>query len=92
MTPSENKSVSRRDFIKTGLLVGGGLGRHFYNVFGGKDYDQMRTETLINGVRVGNPNELPNIILIMTDDMGLGDLSLTGSQAIRTPSIDRMAA
>jgi uncharacterized sulfatase len=96
--PSEKKPISRRDFIKTGLIAGGGLlvaggmGKHFYNVFGGKDYDQMRTETLVNSVRVGDPKELPNIILVMTDDMGLGDLSLTGSQAIRTPSIDRMAA
>lgn len=94
----ETKSVSRRSFIKTGLLAGGGLlvagglGWHFYNVFGGKDYDQARTETLIESIQAGNPEELPNIILIVTDDMGLGDLSLTGSQAIRTPSIDRMAA
>jgi uncharacterized sulfatase len=33
----------------------------------------------------------PNIIVIMADDLGLGDLGVTGSTAIRTPNIDRMA-
>ncbi len=34
----------------------------------------------------------PNIILIVADDLGYGDLSLTGSDLIDTPHIDRMAA
>lgn len=33
----------------------------------------------------------PNIILIMADDLGLGDLGVTGSQMIRTPHADQMA-
>lgn len=33
----------------------------------------------------------PNIILILADDLGLGDLSVTGSRHIRTPNADRMA-
>ncbi|MDD2328363.1 MAG: sulfatase [bacterium] len=35
--------------------------------------------------------ELPNVILIHLDDMGYGDLSLTGSTGYRTPHIDKMA-
>lgn len=33
----------------------------------------------------------PNIVLIMADDLGFGDLSLTGHPRIRTPTIDRLA-
>lgn len=34
----------------------------------------------------------PNIIYIMVDDMGYGDLSSYGNQTIATPNIDRMAS
>ena len=34
----------------------------------------------------------PNIIYIMCDDMGYGDLGCYGQQHILTPNIDRMAA
>ena len=33
----------------------------------------------------------PNIILIMTDDQGIGDLGVTGNPFIETPNIDRLA-
>tara|TARA_Y100000588_G_scaffold394165_1_gene513214 strand:- start:361 stop:1734 length:1374 start_codon:yes stop_codon:yes gene_type:complete len=34
----------------------------------------------------------PNIIFILVDDMGYGDLGCTGSEDIHTPNIDRIAA
>ncbi len=45
----------------------------------------------------GNPKtkatpERPNIIFILADDMGYGDLSCYGSQYVKTPNIDRLAA
>lgn len=38
-----------------------------------------------------NENKSPNVILIYLDDMGHGDLSLTGATGYKTPHIDRMA-
>lgn len=36
--------------------------------------------------------EKPNIIVIMADDMGYGDLSCYGATRVKTPNIDRLAA
>lgn len=35
--------------------------------------------------------ERPNIIVIMADDLGFGDLSCYGATAVQTPAIDRLA-
>lgn len=37
------------------------------------------------------PHERPNIIFIMADDLGYGDLGCYGQQKMRTPRIDQMA-
>jgi len=39
-----------------------------------------------------NTKAKPNIVLIMTDDQGWGDLSMNGHQDLETPNIDALAA
>lgn len=36
--------------------------------------------------------EQPNVILIITDDQGYGDLGITGNPYVKTPTIDRLAS
>lgn len=38
------------------------------------------------------PAERPNVILILTDDQGYGDLSCHGNPILRTPALDRLYA
>ncbi len=47
---------------------------------------------LVCFVTVARGADRPNIVVIMADDMGYGDLSCYGATALSTPHIDRLAA
>lgn len=47
---------------------------------------------LPGGLLSGKSEEKPNIIYIMADDLGYGDLSCYGQKKFKTPNIDRLAS
>lgn len=36
------------------------------------------------------PNQLPNIVVMVADDLGYGDVSILGNDTLSTPNIDRI--
>jgi len=90
--------LTRRDFLTAvlaggGALVAGGAGCRLLHDRTHRDYDPARTEALLAGVQPSDdPGTLPNLVIILADDLGYGDLGVYGSRAIRTPNLDRMAA
>lgn len=57
--------------------------------------DRVRTtisrRSFLQGAAVAGRRKKPNIVWIMADDLGWGDLGCYGQQYIRTPNIDRLA-
>src|SRR5204863_1586723 len=48
--------------------------------------------TLAHGADPPAPGSKPNLVLILADDMGYGDLGCYGHPRFKTPNFDRMAA
>ena len=47
--------------------------------------------TAVPGSAAATATKRPNIVLVMTDDQGYGDLSFTGNPILKTPNIDAFA-
>lgn len=57
----------------------------------------MKSNIIVGGLGLmaafaANAQNRPNILYIMCDDMGYGDLACYGQRYISTPNIDRLAA
>jgi len=86
---------SRRDFLKSAAIIGGaavvgGLTcRHVHNLVG-RDFEPARAKAYLDSIQSSpHPETLPNIIIILVDDLGYGDLE---SPAVDTSNLGRMAA
>jgi len=78
---------------------------HVIRLFSRFSENRIRRETInliafsVIGVSVigdgslfADTNERPNVIVIMADDLGYGDVSCYGATALQTPNIDRLAS
>ncbi|MEH6593230.1 MAG: sulfatase [Halioglobus sp.] len=79
------------------LLIGVGLWLG-YSVLSYEQTDDREhlaaKESYLERVALGNDasRSAPNIVFILFDDLGFGDLGFTGSRAVSTPTLDRLAA
>src|SRR4051812_49197582 len=52
----------------------------------------MMTRRTFLAAALARSSRLPNIVWIMADDLGYGELSCYGQKSFRTPNIDRLAS
>ena len=50
------------------------------------------TVLLVSAPAAVRAEKLPNLVIILADDLGYGDLTCYGHPSIRTPNLDRMAS
>ncbi|MFA9565764.1 MAG: sulfatase-like hydrolase/transferase, partial [Acidimicrobiales bacterium] len=55
------------------------------------DQRPAQRRAYVESIRGRADDDAPNIVLVFVDDMGHGDLSCFGSDAIDTPNLDQLA-
>ncbi|TAL39919.1 MAG: hypothetical protein EPN93_00200 [Spirochaetes bacterium] len=96
-------NLSRRDLILKSIKIGtaalgaGLLGYGAYSFLKQDEiedlYDTYPPAASVYPLKIADPNApKPNIVYIMCDDLGYGDVGCNGGRVIRTPNIDALAA
>ena len=100
-----DRQITRRDFVKMGAATAAtaaagllGCGRGAGDPEHGATFDpavyasrgRVAPERVIQP-RTGFAGRRPNIVILLCDDLGWGDLGCYGNRAIRTPNVDGLA-
>ena len=86
-------SMTLRSTIATkGVRFGARLSASLRTMLGIAAISLGVTNVLCSRTLADSSTERPNVIVIMADDLGFGDVSCYGFSAVETPNIDRLAS
>lgn len=66
------------------------LGRPRQRTSSGKESRPIEEAAKITAARRDRANQKPNVVIVMTDDQGYGDLACHGNPVLQTPNLDQL--